>query len=84
MQNFKTKTKTHTVENKIKTQIETLSIKIKTLGLKTKTFKIQSRDQDPSLENSKPASTGTTGTTTALFSSHQLPVLITPHFLDIT
>jgi len=81
MQNFKTKTKTDTVENKIKTQIETLSIKIKTLGLKTKTFKIQSRDQDPSLENSKPASTGTT---TALFSSHQLPVLITPHFVDIT
>ena len=55
---FKTKTKTETLG--IKTETKTLGLKTetktKTVGLKTKTktFKIQSRDQDSSLENSKP------------------------------
>jgi len=55
---FKTKTKTETLGIKTETKTKTLGLKTetktKTLGLKTKTFKIQSRDQDSSLENSKP------------------------------
>ena len=47
-----TKTKTETLGIKTETKTKTLGLKTKT---KTKTFKIQYRDQDSSLENSKSA-----------------------------